>query len=92
MEFLVKVRVNPGTMMEFGQKLQKGELDRSCIRGETYCLKSDPAVGYSIWEAENKNIFDNKFKPCRSYYLDVEIQDVISPNEAMKLLFAKIQK
>jgi len=55
MLFQVKVRVNLSKMMEFGQKLQKGELDRSCIRGETHCLKNDPAVGYSIWEADNRD-------------------------------------
>jgi hypothetical protein len=92
MQFLVKVRVNPATMPEFGQKLQKGELDRSSIRGETYCLRDDPAVGYSIWEAENKEIFEAKFTPWRHFYLDAEIQEVISPNEAMKLLLTKIQK
>jgi hypothetical protein len=89
-QFLVKVKVNPGTMMEFGQKLQKGELDRSSIRGETYCLKTDPSVGYSIWETESKDIFETKFKPWRRYYAEVEIKEVISPNEAIKLLIAKM--
>jgi hypothetical protein len=84
MQFLVKVKVNPGTMMEFGQKLQKAELDRTCIRGETYCLKS-------IWEAESKDIFEMKFKPWQRYYTEVEIKEVISPNEAMKLLIAKMK-
>jgi hypothetical protein len=88
-QFLVKVRVNPDTMLEFGQKLQKGELDRSCIRGETYCLKSDPAVGYSIWETENTETFELKFNPWRRYYLEVEIKEVISPAESMKLLMSK---
>jgi hypothetical protein len=91
MQFLVKVRVNPAAMPEFGQKLQKGELDRSGIPGETYCLRNDPAVGYSIWEAETKQSFEAKFTLWRPFYLEVEIQEVISPNEAMKLLFAKIQ-
>ena len=91
MQFLVKVKVNPGTMMEFGQKLQKAELDRTCIRGETYCLKSDPAGGYSIWEAESKDIFEMKFKPWQRYYTEVEIKEVISPNEAMRLLVAKMK-
>jgi hypothetical protein len=88
-QFLVKVRVNPDTMLEFGQKLQKGELDRSCIRGETYCLKSDPAVGYSIWESENNEAFELKFHPWRRYYQEAEIKEVISPGEAMKLLMSK---
>ena len=44
MLFQVKVRVNLAKMAEFGQELRQGELDRSCIRGETYCLRNDPAA------------------------------------------------
>lgn len=83
MKFLVKVKVNLQTMMEFGQRLQKGELDRSCIRGETHCIKSDPAVGYSIWETESEDGFTKKFHPWRQYYKEVEVNEVITPNEAM---------
>jgi len=90
MTFLVKVRVNIKTMMEFGQKLQKGELDRSCIKGETYCIKDDPAVGYSIWEAKTREEFDEKFNPWKQYYEETEVTEVISPGEAMKLLLSKI--
>ena len=86
MKLLVKVKVNLKTMGEFGQKLQKGDLDRSCIRGETYCIKNDPAVGYSIWETENRAEFDEKFSPWMPYYEKVEVDEVISPNEAMKFL------
>ena len=77
-------------MPEFGTKLQKGELDRSCIRGETYCVKEDPSVGYSIWEAVNRDEFEKAFNPWRKYYENVEITETISPDEAFKLLFAKI--
>ena len=90
MLFQVKVRVNLPKMTEFGQELQKGELDRSCIRGETYCLKNDPAVGYSIWEAESKDEFEAKFAPWRSYYEDVEISEVVTPQEAMGLLLNQL--
>jgi hypothetical protein len=89
MKYLVKVKVNVSTMMEFGQKLQKGELDRSCIRGETHCLKDDPSVGLSIWEAETKGEFEQKFNQWKLYYSNVEIKEVISPNEAMKLLMVQ---
>jgi hypothetical protein len=89
MLFQVKVRVNLAKMAEFGQKLQKGELDRSCIRGETYCLKKDPAVGFSIWEADSKNEFETKFAPWRNYYDDIEVNEVITPMEAMTILFKK---
>jgi hypothetical protein len=86
MKLLVKVRVNLKTMMGFGQKLQNGELDRSCIRGETYCIKDNPAVGYSIWEAKTRKEFDEKFNPWKQYYLETKVTEIISPNEAMKLL------
>ena len=92
MLFQVKVRVNLHTMMEFGQKLQKGELDRSCIRGETHCLKNDPAVGFSIWEANSLEAFDAKFAPWRTYYSEVEINEVITPVESMGQLIKQIQR
>ena len=88
MKFLVKVRVNSAIMTEFGKKLQGGELDRSLIRGETYCLKDDPAVGYSVWEAATQNEFEGKFGPWRRYYSEVEVREVISPLEAMKAIMA----
>jgi hypothetical protein len=86
MRFLVKVKVDLATMVEFGQALQKGELDRSCIKGETFCLRNEPSVGYSIWEAETKSEFDAKFSGWRKYYEEVEVREVMSPNEAMQLL------
>jgi hypothetical protein len=89
MLFQVKVRVNLAKMAEFGQKLQRGELDRSGIRGETYCLKNDPAVGFSIWEADTKSEFDSKFAAWRNYYDDVEVNEVITPLEAMMRLFKR---
>lgn len=91
MIFLVKVKVNLKSITEFGQKLQKGELDRSCIKGETYCIKDDPSIGYSIWETKSKEEFEKKFNPWQKYYENTEAIEVISPNEAMKLLFNKIQ-
>ena len=91
MKFLVKVKVNESTLLEFGQKLQQGDLDRSCIRGETYCTKIDPVVGYSIWEVKSREEFEEKFGPWRRYYKETEINEVISPNEAMKLLISKTE-
>ena len=88
MLFLVKVRVDISTMMEFGQKLQEGELDRSLIRGETHCLKNDPAVGFSVWEAPSYTEFSAKFDPWRRYYSEVEVNELITPMEAMGALLA----
>jgi hypothetical protein len=92
MLFQVKVRVDLTKMAEFGQKLQRGELDRSCIRGETHCLKHDPAVGFSIWESESQSEFDTKFNPWRNYYNEVEIKEVITPMDAMSTLFNQLKK
>jgi hypothetical protein len=92
MKYLVRVRVNTATMAEFGEKLQKGELDRNCIRGETYCLQNDPAVGMSIWEAESDIDFEAIFNSWKPYYEEIEIQKVISPMEAMKSLLSRNPK
>jgi len=89
MQYLVRVSVNRAKLAEFGQKLQKGELDRSLVRSETYCLKKDPAVGYSIWEAEDREAFDKVFSTWQNYYSETEILEVIGPNEAMRLLMEK---
>jgi hypothetical protein len=89
MLFQVKVRVDIAKMAEFGQKLQKGELDRSCIRGDTHCLRSDPAVGYSIWEAESRDEFDARFASWRNFYRDVDVREVITPMQAMNALFSQ---
>ena len=74
-------------MADFGQKLQQGALDRTSIRGETYCLKDDPAVGFSIWEAASEKEFQAKFSAWKPYYSEVETRELITPTEAMRLLF-----
>ena len=91
MLFQVKVRVDLSKMTEFGEKLLKGELDRSCIRGATYCLKNDPAVGYSIWEADSRSEFNVKFNSWRNYYSEVDVDELITPIEAMSVLFGQLE-
>ncbi len=88
MQYLVKVRVNQAKLPEFGQKLQRGELDRSMIRSETYCLAKDPAVGYSVWDAESREAFDRVFSEWKKYYSETEIMEVISAAEAMRMLIS----
>ena len=92
MRYQVRVKIDLSRMAEFGQKLQKGELDRSLIRGETHCLKDDPAVGFSIWEAESREEFDSKFAPWRKYYSEVVVSEVITPVQAMTVLFDQLKK
>ncbi len=86
MRFLVKVRIDPARLAEFGGKLQRSELDRSAVRSDTWCLKDDPAVGYSIWEAEDRPEFDSLFAGWRPYYSETEVREVVSPAEAMRSL------
>lgn len=90
MRYLVRVRVNTTTLKEFGEILQKNGLDRSCIRGETFCLEEDPAIGFSIWEVENKSEFDEKFKNWKEFYSETDVKEIITPDEAMmKLISSK---
>ena len=86
MLFLVKVRVDAARLAEFGARLQDGALSREAIRSDTYCLESDPAVGYSVWEAEGKSDFERRFAPWREYYAEVEARPVIPPAQAMARL------
>jgi hypothetical protein len=86
MKFLVKVRVKIPSMAEFAEALGAGRLDRSAIRGETCCVKEDPAVGYSIWETSGREEFDSKFGPWRRFYREVEVTQIISSQEAMERL------
>ena len=83
MFFQVKVRVDLARMMEFAQKLQNDELDRSAIRTDTYCLKSDPAVGFSIWEAADRDAFEKVFAAWRAFYSEAEITEVMTARDAM---------
>ncbi len=91
MTFQVKVKVNVSTLKAFAAALQNGELDNSKVRGETWCLKDDPAVGYSVWETTDRQDFDARFNPWRRYYDQVEIKEVTTPKEAMMALFGKLQ-
>jgi hypothetical protein len=87
--FLVKVHVRLSTLQQFAAALQKGALDNSRVTGETWCLKDEPAVGYSVWDTEDRHDFDTRFDPWREFYEDVEVSEVITPREAMGALFRR---
>jgi hypothetical protein len=73
-------------MIEFGERLKKGELDTSNIL-TTYCIKDDPTVGVNIWQAKNQKCFEEVFALHKGYYKEVmEITQVTTPAEAMKLI------
>ena len=86
MYFQVRVRVDVARMAEFGAELGRGSLDRSAIRGETYCLADDPAVGFSVWEARDATEFEAVFAAWKPYYSETEVRPLITPAEAMKRL------
>ena len=89
--FFVKVRIDPTKMMEFGQKLQNGDIDTSQII-LTYCIKDDPTVGISFWQAESQQSFEEVFAQHRKYYKEVmEIIPVITPMDSMKLILENMK-
>ena len=92
MLFQVRVRVNLARIVEFGQRLQRNELDRTAIRSETYCLKSDPAVGLSIWEASDREAFESVFAAWKPYYSETEVTEVITARDAMGALMQQMPR
>jgi hypothetical protein len=90
MVFQVKVRVKLSTLQQFAAALQKGALDNTRVKGETWCLKEDPAVGYSVWETTDRQDFDKRVNPWREYYDQFEVREVTTPKEAMVALFGKL--
>ena len=86
MLFFVKVRIDATKMMEFGQKLQNGEIDTSHTL-MTYCMKDDPTVGMSFWHADSLKNFEDVFAHHRVYYKEViEVTPVVTPMDSMKLI------
>jgi hypothetical protein len=92
MLFFVKVRIDVNKMIEFGKKLQSGEVDTSSVIS-TYCIKDDPSIGINIWKAGSREDFDKKFKPHKEFYAEVmEITPVITPNESYEMLLKQLNK
>jgi metal-responsive CopG/Arc/MetJ family transcriptional regulator len=90
--YFVKVRIDVNKMMEFGQKLQSGEIDNSHTL-VTFCIKEDPAVGLNIWQANDKESFERAFSVHSKYYKEIlEVTPVVTAGNAMKLLLQNIQK
>lgn len=92
MLFFVKVRIDTSKMMEFGQKLQNGEIDTSHTI-MTYCIKEDPTVGISFWHADSQKSFEDIFAQHRVYYKELmEVVQVITPMDSMKLILENMNK
>jgi hypothetical protein len=88
MYFLAKVRIDRRKLAELAGALKDGALDRSRLK-TTHCLANDPAVGFALWEADDRAHFDAIFAPHATFYAEVlEVNQVITPPEAMAALVA----
>ena len=89
--FFVKVRIDTTKMMEFGQKLQNGEIDTSHTI-MTYCIKDDPTVGLNFWYADTLEEFEKVLDQYKPYYKEIiETIEVITPMNAMKLIIENMK-
>jgi hypothetical protein len=88
---LIRVRVDVSKLAEFGRRIANREFDNSSTRW-TFCLKGDPAVGYSIWETETEAELERKLGPYRPYYQEVEISRVVPPAEAQALIMKQLAR
>ena len=92
MFFFVKVRIDTSKMMEFGQKLQNGEIDTSHTI-MTYCIENDPTVGLNFWFADSIEEFEKILSQYKPYYKEIiETIQVITPMNAMKLIMENMKK
>lgn len=89
--FYVKVRIDPAKMIEFGKKLHNGEIDSSKII-VTYCIKDDPTVGISFWQAEDKDSFEKVFSQHKPFYKEIlEVIPMITPTNSMHLILENLR-
>jgi hypothetical protein len=92
MYFFVKVQIDTTKMMEFGQKLQNGEIDTSHTI-MTYCVKDDPTVGLNFWYADTIEEFEQVLSQYQPYYKKIiETIQLITPMNAMKLIMENMKK
>ena len=92
MLFFVKVRIDTTKMMEFGHKLQNGEIDTSHTM-MTYCIKDDPTVGMGFWHADSQKGFEEVFAQHRVFYKEIiEVIPVVTPMDSMKLIMENMRK
>ena len=89
--YFVKVRIDTAKMMEFGQKLQHGEIDTSHTV-MTYCIQDDPTVGLNFWQVESPEEFDKVLMQYKLYYKEIiETVQVVTPMNAMKLILENMK-
>ena len=91
MLFFVKIRLDVDQLIEYGKKLQSGEIHTHPV--STYCLKGDPTVGLNIWEAEDQETLNKVLAPHQPYYSEImEIAAVIFPQAAQQILLERLSR
>jgi hypothetical protein len=87
MLFFVKARVDIDRLAEYGQKLQAGAIDTHPI--STYCLADEPTIGLNIWEAEDRESFEEAFAPHSEYSKVLEVVPVVTAQAAQRILMER---
>lgn len=91
MFYFVKVRIDSAKMIEFGQKLQNGEIDTSHTI-MTYCIEDDPTVGLNFWHVDSEEEFEKVLAQYKPYYKEIiETIQVITPMNSMKLIMENMK-
>jgi hypothetical protein len=86
MHFIVKVRIDVSKLADLGRLLQSRALDLGAMQW-TYCHADDPAVGLSLWQAEDRDHLERVLAPLRPYYAEVmEVTPVVTSREAQARL------
>ncbi len=89
--YFVKVRIDTTKMIEFGQKLQNGEIDTNHTV-MTYCIQDDPTVGLNFWQVDSHEEFERVLTQYRPYYKEIiETVQVVTPMNAMKLIMENME-
>ncbi len=92
MLFFVKVRIDTTKMIEFGQKLQSGDIDTNHTI-MTFCIKDDPTVGLNFWHVDSLEEFEKVLAQYKPYYKEIiETIQVVTPMNAMKLIIENMKK
>lgn len=88
--FFIKVKIDITKIKELGEKLQSGELDSSNII-MTYCIKNDPTVGLSFWQADTFEDFNKTFEQFKIYYSEViDVIQVVTSMQSLKLIMESL--
>ncbi len=83
MLYQVTVRIDKSKVKEFAMKIMMGQLDRSHMISDSYCLKDDPALLWSVWEADSEDELDTILEDWKKYVTEITVTEVIKPKQAL---------